>query len=76
MKNTKLCPKCRSNDIVRIDGNTGAYGSGNNIPLGATIFSAVKVHRYICCRCGFTEEWIDREDIEKIKNSHKARRTW
>ena len=74
MKNTKLCPKCRSNDIVRIDGNTGAYGSGNNIPLGATIFSAVKVHRYICCRCGFTEEWIDREDIEKIKNSHKAKR--
>ncbi len=76
MKNTKLCPKCRSNDIVRIDGNAGAYGSGNNIMLGATIFSAVKVHRYICCRCGYSEEWIDKSDIEKVKNSHKAKRLW
>lgn len=74
MKTTKICPKCRSNDIVRIDGSAGAYGSGNNVILGATIFSAVNVNRYICCRCGYTEEWIDREDIEKIKNSKKAKR--
>ena len=74
MKNTKLCPKCNSREIVRIDGNAGAYGSGNNIPLGATIFSAVKVNRYICCRCGYTEEWIDRQDIEKIIRSSKAKK--
>ncbi len=42
MKNTKICPKCNSSDIVRID--------------------------------GYTEEWIDREDIEKVKNSKKAKR--
>ena len=74
MKSTKICPKCGSTDIVRIDGNAGAYGTGNNIMLGATIFSAVKVNRYICCSCGFTEEWIDREDIDKIKNSNKAKK--
>lgn len=74
MKQTRLCPKCSSNDIVRVDGNAGAYGSGNNIMLGATIFSAVNVNRYICCRCGYTEEWIDREDIQRIKNSKKAKR--
>ena len=74
MKTTKICPKCQGNDIVRIDGNVGAYGSGNNMILGATIFSAVNVNRYICCRCGYTEEWVDREDIEKIKNSKKAKR--
>ena len=73
MKNTKICPKCGSSDIVRIDGYAGAYGSGNNIMLGNTIFSAVNVNRYICCTCGFTEEWIDRNDIEKIKNSKKAK---
>ena len=28
MKTTRLCPKCNSNDIVRIDGYTGAYGCG------------------------------------------------
>lgn len=74
MKTTKICPKCGSNEIVRIDGYAGAYGSGNNIMLGATIFSAVNVNRYICCRCGYSEEWVDREDIVKIKNSAKAKR--
>ena len=74
MKNTKCCPKCESGNIVRIDGYAGAYGSGNNILVGASIFSAVKVNRYICCGCGFTEEWIDTEDIPKIESSRKAKR--
>lgn len=74
MKNTKICPKCQSSDIVRIDGHTGAYGIGNNIMTGKTIFSTVNVHRYICCSCGFVEEWIDREDIEAVKNSKKAKK--
>ena len=39
-----------------------------------SIFSAVKVNRYICCNCGFTEEWIDKEDINKIANNNKAKR--
>ncbi len=73
MKNTRICPKCRSTDLVRIDGYAGAYGTGNNIMVGASIFSAVEVNRYICCSCGFTEEWIDREQIEKVKNSKKAK---
>lgn len=74
MKNTGICPKCQSNDIVRFDGETGAYGAGNNITLGRTIFSAIPVNRYICCSCGFTEEWIDKGDIKKIANSNKAKR--
>ena len=73
MKNTRICPKCNSRDIVRVDGYDGAYGSGNNIMVGMTVFSAVKVNRYVCCSCGFTEEWIDREDVEKLKNSSKAK---
>lgn len=74
MKHTNLCPKCRSNDIVRIDGSVGAYGTGNNVILGSTVFSAVKVHRCICCSCGYTEEWIDADDLDKIKFSKKAKR--
>ena len=31
MKNTRMCPKCSSPNIVRIDGNLGQYASGNNI---------------------------------------------
>ena len=68
MKVRKMCPKCSGTDILRIEGKAGAYGSGNNIPTGMTIFSAVPVHRYVCCRCGYSEEWIDKEDIRKLKD--------
>ncbi len=71
MKNNKICPKCNSSDIIRINGNAGAYGSGNNIPVGITIFSAVKVNRYLCCSCGYSEEWIDKKDIQKLKDKYK-----
>ena len=74
MKNTKKCPKCASADIVRIGGFTGPYGSGNNVMVGASIFSAVKVNRYVCCTCGFTEEWIDTDELGKVKESKKAKR--
>lgn len=74
MKNSHICPKCGGSDIVRIDGNVGAYGTGNNVILGATVFSAVEVHRYICCACGFTEEWIDERDLQKVRDSRKAHR--
>ena len=76
MKTTKMCPKCHSMDIMRVDGYSGAYGTGNNVMTGATIFSAVNVNRYICMNCGFTEEWIDKEDLEKIRNSKKAKKVW
>ena len=74
MKNAGICPKCRSNHIVRVDGYAGAYGSGNHIMVGHSIFSSVNVNRYICCSCGYTEEWIDKEDIDRIANSKKAKR--
>ncbi len=74
MKNSKQCPKCGSPDIIRFDGYTGAYGTGNNIMAGVTIFSSVNVNRYVCCYCGFTEEWIDLEDIKKLRESKKAKK--
>jgi ribosomal protein S27AE len=73
MKNTKRCPKCEGANIVRIEGYVGAYGTGNNVMVGSSIFSAVKVNRYVCCSCGFTEEWIDTEELEKVEKSKKAK---
>ena len=49
----------------------GAYGVGNNIQVGWSNFSAVLVHRYVCCDCGYSEEWIDREDIPALKKKYK-----
>ena len=73
MKNSKKCPKCSSSDIIIVDGYTGAYGSGNNIITGYSIFSGVGIDRYICCSCGFTEEWIAVDQIEKIRKSKRMR---
>ena len=70
MKNKRICPKCNSSDILLVPGKAGAYGSGNNIQTGMTVFSAVLVHRYVCCSCGYSEEWIDKEDIQKLKKKY------
>ena len=72
MKNTKKCPKCSSNDIIIIPGKVGAYGTGNNIPMGLIILNYVKVTRYLCLNCGFSEEWIDaNKDIEKLRKKYQ-----
>ena len=67
MKATQTCPKCGGHDILRVPGKSGAYGVGNNIQMGMTYFSAVLVHRYVCCNCGYSEEWIDPSDLERLK---------
>ncbi len=74
MKNTNTCPKCGKHDIVRFDGYAGPYDSGNHVKTGSTVFSAVNVNRYICLSCGFTEEWIDTCDLDKVEKSKKAKR--
>ena len=32
-----------------------------------SIFSAVLVDRFVCCSCGYSEEWINKEDIAVLK---------
>ena len=71
MKNSKSCPKCGSIDIIMVPGSSKAYGAGNNIQVGMTIFSAVLVDRYVCGHCGYSEERIDRSDIEKLKEKFR-----
>ena len=73
MKRTNICPKCNSTQIKRINGSIRGYGAGNNILLGVTIFSGIPVNRYICTSCGYTEEWIDEVDIQKLLNSKNPR---
>lgn len=75
MKNTSICPKCSGSDIVVIqnDGHPDAT-YGNNIQTGMTILSgSIYVKRYICCECGFSEEWIDQSDITTLKKSKKIK---
>lgn len=71
MKMNKTCPKCGCSDILMVPGEAGAYGAGNIIQVGWTNLSAVLVNRYVCCDCGYAEEWIDKEDIQKLKKKYK-----
>ena len=72
MKHSSKCPKCEGSEVIRIPGIVGPHGSGNNVPMGWTTLSSIEVTRYLCGRCGFSEEWIDTpEDIEKIRKKYK-----
>ena len=72
MQKSKTCPKCQSTDIVRIPGDVRGFGAGNNIIVGATVFSAVKVTRHLCTACGFSEEWIESpQDIASIMKKYR-----
>ena len=72
MMYSATCPKCGGREIVRINGTIGSYGEGNNINLGT--FSKILVSRYICLNCGYSEEWIDPQDLPRIRKSKKALR--
>ncbi|MGA7789374.1 MAG: hypothetical protein WCA56_14550 [Xanthobacteraceae bacterium] len=68
MRNSKTCSKCQSSDIVRIPGKHYGFGAGNIIKTGFGTIGAIKVTRYLCASCGFSEEWIDSpDDIAKLK---------
>ena len=72
MKNTKICPKCSGTDIVWFDGNTLKTRTENVVHTGTV--SSAPIHRYVCCDCGFTEEWVDMYNMYLIRNSKKAKR--
>lgn len=68
MRQQAKCPKCDGLEIIRVPGNVGAFGSGNNISLGGIPRQMVKVTRYVCASCGYSEDWVDDDkDIERLK---------
>ena len=70
MKNSKRCSKCGSTDIVHIPDNPNRYASGNKIyTTTVTLMGKIPVIRYVCCDCGYVENWIEkRVELNKIKN--------
>lgn len=70
MKNSHCCPKSSSTDIRRIPDN-GRYASGNNIyTTTITLFGKIPVIRYVCCNCGYVENWVEKkEELDKIRSS-------
>ena len=71
MKNTKCCPKCHSGNIVRVPDNPSRHASGNNIyTTTITLFGKIPVIRYVCCDCGYVENWVEkRQELDEIKHT-------
>ena len=70
MKNTGTCPKCGSKEILTIPGGDGSLHHDNVIRVGLTIISTAEIYRYVCCDCGYSEEWVDPRDIPKLKKKY------
>jgi predicted nucleic-acid-binding Zn-ribbon protein len=68
MKNTRVCPKCQSTEIVHVQPHV-TYD--NKVPVGILGLGNVTVARYVCSLCGYCEEWIDSaRDLEAIRNNY------
>ena len=64
MKDTGVCPKCRSTDIGVFRRRMWA----TMIPIHRTVFGAVYTSWYLCASCGFVESWIEAaKDLEKVR---------
>ena len=62
MKTTGRCPKCGSTDLLAVE--PGLY---NSFPVG--FFATAKIQRHICRSCGYPEEWVAEESMEKLRQS-------
>lgn len=57
---THTCPKCGSQEVLRIPDNPGRYASSNNIYTSrATLLGKIPVIRYVCLDCGYVENWVE-----------------
>lgn len=54
MKESFQCPKCNSTAVVEV---LGQKYSQQNVPLNAWQTKIGIQDRYICCSCGYTEEY-------------------
>lgn len=73
MKENKICSKCNSNKIAEVENTIGFKKNGNgfiNIPISA--FQTIEISRYICCECGYIEQWVShKDDLDIIYNKCK-----
>lgn len=64
MKNTKSCPKCEQQNIMKIPSNN--TGEQDSIMLG--ILQHIYINHYVCADCGYTEQWIDNQKaLDQLK---------
>ncbi|WP_298033392.1 hypothetical protein [uncultured Dysosmobacter sp.] len=71
MKNTHTCPKCGGRNVIRVPDSPLRHASGNNIyTTTVTLFGKIPVIRYVCCDCGYVENWVEtQKELDEIKQA-------
>jgi len=70
MKITESCPKCKSNEVVKID--NWSVQQFSHIKIG--IISVAEVAHYVCCECGYIESWVESShELKKIKEKYGSK---
>jgi len=63
---------CESRAVVRVPGEVGGYGAGNDLRVGNP-FQRVTVTRYVCVDCGLVEEWVDdADDLRTVAERYRG----
>jgi predicted nucleic-acid-binding Zn-ribbon protein len=77
MKNTGKCTKCGGEQILRIPNKYAGSCAGNIINLSNRFFpSNVPVTRYLCPKCGFSEDWVEEpSDLEDLRKKYLGKET-
>ena len=66
MKKSGKCPKCGTREIVLVPGKLVPAGNGRSIMLGHSALSSALIDRYICLECGYSEDYFDENELQKI----------
>ena len=61
MKNTKCCPKCKSQNIVRVPDDAHRYLANSICITKVAWVKRIPVARYVCCDCGYVENWVETQ---------------
>ena len=60
MKQSRICPKCGSKEVILVMAH-----SGSHIYCGNATHASI--WHYICCDCGYSEQYINKPDIKNIR---------
>ena len=66
MNKTGKCPKCGSNKLIIVPGKKIPAQAGRAIMIGSSTLSSALFDRYVCSQCGYSEEYFDKDNIDKL----------
>lgn len=59
MKEGKRCPKCGSEEIIRVPDDAHRYLANSICITRLAVVERIPVTRYVCHECGYTENWVE-----------------